>query len=197
MGEVTWGAAAYYACDLLRIATDPRLLPERIPLLFSLLAPFFLLHVGGTLPSVGLQKTTRASRAPAGMGPSLSTRASRPPSSKPTGPSSRATSSWRTLTRSPCDGWRETMSSLAMADGKVVKPTMTTKAGSLVQVQQIRMLKTSLQAVGFPSAADLLIAGAAYSSWTEDKSALRVAGTVDVVAIATRWTTGVSTEKRG
>jgi len=89
------------------------------------------------------------------------------------------------------------MSSLAMADGKVVKPTMTTKASSLVQVQQFRMPKTSLQAVGFPSAADLLIDGAAYSSWTENNSALRVAGTVDVVAIATRWTTGVSTEKRG
>ena len=85
----------------------------------------------------------------------------------------------------PSEGWRETMSSLAMADGKVVKPAMTTKAGSLVQVQQFRMPKASLQAIGFPSGADLLIDGAAYSSWTETKSALRVAGADKVAAIPT------------
>lgn len=69
----------------------------------------------------------------------------------------------------PANGWRETMSSLAMADGAVVRPTMTTKPGSLVTVQQFRVPGESLKEVGFP-ANDLLIDGAAYSSWTETKS---------------------------
>lgn len=71
--------------------------------------------------------------------------------------------------KDPADGWRETMSSLGMADGAVVRPTMTTKQGSLVAVQQFRVLAGSLKEVGFP-AKDLLIDGAAYSSWTETKS---------------------------
>jgi len=72
----------------------------------------------------------------------------------------------------PTQGWRETMSSLAMADGAVVRPTMTTKPGSLVAVQPFRVPRASLQEVGFPSSDDLLISGAAYSSWTETKSML-------------------------
>lgn len=71
--------------------------------------------------------------------------------------------------RNPADGWRETMSSLAMADGAVVRPTITTKKGALVVVQQFRVPAQSLKEVGFP-ANDLLIDGAAYSSWTETKS---------------------------
>jgi len=72
----------------------------------------------------------------------------------------------------PTQGWRETMSSLAMADGAVVRPSMTTKPGSLVAVQPFRVPRASLQEVGFPSSDDLLISGAAYSSWTETKSML-------------------------
>ncbi|GAB0495103.1 hypothetical protein MMPV_006401 [Pyropia vietnamensis] len=66
----------------------------------------------------------------------------------------------------PTDGWRETMSSLGMADGAVVRPTITTKPGSLVAVRKFRLPARSLQQVGFP-ASDLLIDGAAYDSWTE------------------------------
>lgn len=69
----------------------------------------------------------------------------------------------------PADGWRETMSSLGMADGAVVRPTMTTRRGSLVAVQQFRVPAESLTEVGFPGK-DLLIDGAAYKSWTETKS---------------------------
>jgi len=72
----------------------------------------------------------------------------------------------------PTKGWRETMSSLAMADGEVVRPSMTTKPGSLVTVQPFRLPRASLKEVGFPSSDDLLISGAAYSSWTETKSML-------------------------
>jgi len=72
----------------------------------------------------------------------------------------------------PTKGWRETMSSLAMADGAVVRPSMTTKPGSLVAVQPFRVPRASLKEVGFPSSDDLLISGAAYSSWTETKSML-------------------------
>lgn len=71
--------------------------------------------------------------------------------------------------KDPADGWRETMSSLGMADSAVVRPTMTTKQGSLVAVQQFRVPAASLKEVGFP-AKDLLIDGAAYSSWTETKN---------------------------
>lgn len=68
-------------------------------------------------------------------------------------------------------GWRKTMSTLAMADGAVVRPVLTTKRGSLVRVQPFRMPAASLRAVGFP-ASDVLIDGAAYSSWTVTKSVL-------------------------
>jgi len=70
----------------------------------------------------------------------------------------------------PTKGWRETMSSVAMADGAVVRPSMTTKPGSLVTVQPFRVPRASLEEVGFPSSDDLFISGAAYSSWTEAKS---------------------------
>jgi len=59
-----------------------------------------------------------------------------------------------------------------VADGAVVRPSMTTKPGSLVAVQPFRVPRASLQEVGFPSSDDLLISGAAYSSWTETKSTL-------------------------
>eukprot|EP00168_Porphyra_purpurea_P016307 TRINITY_DN5233_c0_g1_i1.p2 TRINITY_DN5233_c0_g1~~TRINITY_DN5233_c0_g1_i1.p2 ORF type:complete len:334 (-),score=98.19 TRINITY_DN5233_c0_g1_i1:561-1562(-) len=66
----------------------------------------------------------------------------------------------------PTQGWRETASSLGMADGVLVRPEMTTMPDALVAVQPFRVLRTSLKEVGFPSGTDLVINGAAYSSWT-------------------------------
>lgn len=70
-------------------------------------------------------------------------------------------------TRVPlAEGWREMMTSLGMAGGQVVRPTLRTRPGALVGVQPFQIKAAALGAVGFPAAADMTIDGAAYNSWT-------------------------------
>lgn len=68
------------------------------------------------------------------------------------------------------EGWREMMTSLGMAGGQVVRPTLRTRAGALVGVQPFQIKAAALAAVGFPAAADMTIDGAAYNSWTTGRS---------------------------
>lgn len=62
----------------------------------------------------------------------------------------------------PSEGWRETMSSLGAAGGKLVQPQMSTAEGALVGVRRFGMPAESLKAVGLPAVAGLSIDGAAY-----------------------------------
>ncbi|OSX69216.1 hypothetical protein BU14_1729s0001 [Porphyra umbilicalis] len=70
----------------------------------------------------------------------------------------------------PPHGRRETMTSLGMAGGAVVRPDVTTMPGALVSVEPFKVPKAALAEVGFPSAQDLTVDAAEYTSLTENKN---------------------------
>jgi len=71
----------------------------------------------------------------------------------------------------PPHGRRETMMSLGMAGGAVVRPDVATMPGALVSVEPFKVPKAALAEVGFPAAQDLTVDAAEYTSLIEDKSA--------------------------
>lgn len=76
------------------------------------------------------------------------------------------------VVQDPTTGWRETMSSLGVADNQLVAPSFRVTPDALVGISKFRMPAKSLKEVGFPAGNDLLIDGAAYSSWVHTKSTL-------------------------
>lgn len=76
------------------------------------------------------------------------------------------------VVQDPTTGWRETMSSLGVADNQLVAPSFRVTPDALVGISKFRMPAKSLKEVGFPADNDLLIDGAAYSSWVHTKSTL-------------------------
>lgn len=64
------------------------------------------------------------------------------------------------------DGWRETMSSLGAAGGRLVHPQLSTAAAALVGVRRFGMPAESLKAVGLPAVSGLTIDGAAFLAVT-------------------------------
>lgn len=67
-------------------------------------------------------------------------------------------------------GWREMMTSLGMAGGRVVRPAFSTLPGSFVGVQPFQIKEAALAAVGFPSSADMTVDGMAYNLQTLGRS---------------------------
>ncbi|GAB0492250.1 hypothetical protein MMPV_003511 [Pyropia vietnamensis] len=67
-------------------------------------------------------------------------------------------------------GWREMMTSLGMAGGQVVRPAFSSSPGSFVGVQPFQIKEAALEAVGFPSSADMTIDGVAYNTQTLGKN---------------------------
>ncbi|GAB0492857.1 hypothetical protein MMPV_004127 [Pyropia vietnamensis] len=74
------------------------------------------------------------------------------------------------VVQDPSTGWRETMSSLGVADGQLVAPSFRVTPDALVGISKFRMPATALKEVGFPAGNDLLIDGAAYNSWVHTKN---------------------------